>query len=238
MARPDAVQELTGQIPLSFSYEEYMTLENFLPGANVGLLDTLCGLAPVAASSIWLWGANGSGKTHLLRATCRWLTEQAISCLYLSAADLRTAEPARNPPDLSGTSVLALDDVSLLAGASAWELTLTMLCDRLGPGGRLLFAASRPPQEVDFQLPDLASRMRALSVRRVLPLRDNDLVAMIQMQAAHRGLHLDAELGKFLLHRCTRDPASFNAIFAQLDQASLAVGRRLTVPLAKEILGL
>jgi len=41
--------------------------ESFAPGSNSELLTAL---QSPSALPLWLWGARGSGKTHLLQAVC------------------------------------------------------------------------------------------------------------------------------------------------------------------------
>ena len=55
------------QIPLSLGLEPTPSFDNFLPGANAAALAYLHALG-TGAPPVFLWGPQGSGKTHLLHA--------------------------------------------------------------------------------------------------------------------------------------------------------------------------
>ena len=98
--------------------------------------------------------------------------------------------------------------------------------------------ADRPPRDVDFALADLGSRLRAAACFRVAPLTDEDMVRLLAGIAAGRGLELPEDVAGFLLARTHRDQGSLLRTFDRLDEASLAEGRRITIPFVKKALGL
>ncbi|MFO1296862.1 MAG: DnaA/Hda family protein [Rubrivivax sp.] len=55
------------QLPLALGPEPDCTFDSFLPGANAAALQHLRTLG-ASAAPVYLWGASGCGKTHLLRA--------------------------------------------------------------------------------------------------------------------------------------------------------------------------
>jgi DnaA family protein len=61
---------VTRQLALPILSPTPSTLDNFVPGANAELLARLCELAAgrCAEAVIYLWGAPGSGRSHLLEA--------------------------------------------------------------------------------------------------------------------------------------------------------------------------
>jgi len=64
---------VTRQLALPLQAPPAPTLENFVPGSNTELLARLRALVAGAASEsvIYLWGAPGCGRSHLLRACAR-----------------------------------------------------------------------------------------------------------------------------------------------------------------------
>ncbi len=87
-------------------------------------------------------------------------------------------------------------------------------------------------------LPDLASRLRAAQVFGVRALDDTDRARAIERLAAQRGLELGPDVVNFILRRAPRRMDRLIATFDALDRGALAQQRRLTIPLAKEVLGL
>lgn len=64
---------MTRQLALPLQSPPAPTLDNFVPGSNAELLARLRALAGGALDEavLYLWGAPGSGRTHLLRACAR-----------------------------------------------------------------------------------------------------------------------------------------------------------------------
>ena len=73
------------QIPLAIGPEPARTFENFLSGANGGALAHLLALAP-GAPPVYLWGPEGSGKTHLLHAVVERAAGHGRHAAWFSAA--------------------------------------------------------------------------------------------------------------------------------------------------------
>ena len=55
------------QLPLAIGLQPLATFDTYVPGANLAALHHLRTIAPGAAPC-YLWGPDGVGKTHLLRA--------------------------------------------------------------------------------------------------------------------------------------------------------------------------
>ncbi len=61
-------------------------------------------------------------------------------------------------------------------------------------------------------------------------------LAALQLRATRRGLDLSEDAALYLVHRLPRDLHSLFAVLDQLDEASLAAQRRLTIPFLREAL--
>jgi DnaA family protein len=105
-------------------------------------------------------------------------------------------------------------------------------------GVTLLVAGIHRPDQCDFALPDLISRL-GWGVTYVLKsLPDEDVVAALSHRARGRGLELPEDTAQFLLKRIPRDlPSVFDSL-DRLDMASMIEQRRLTIPFVKEVLGI
>jgi len=222
---------LTRQIPLPLAIAPHARFDTFVAGANDAVVARLT--ARVAGEVIWLWGASGIGKTHLLQAACAAEPERAM---YLPL----DASGGLNPSVLDGLgelAVIAIDDLDVVAAEPAWNQALFALYNQQQDlGGRLIIAASSPPNAIDFDLLDLASRLRASIVYRLEPLDDIGLLQALQRQAEARGLELSEAAGRYLLSRVRREMGGLATWLEQLDRAALASQRKLTVPLIREAL--
>jgi len=167
-----------------------------------------------------LWGAAGSGKTHLARAAARerdwrWMEGPALRGL---------PEPA------VGTVV---DDADCLAEERALLHLINLCAER---GEFLLLTGRAPPARWAVALPDLASRLRATQATGLAGPGDDLLRALLAKHFADRQLLVPADLPAWLLARLPREAAAVAEVAARLDRAALALGRRVTRGLAREVL--
>lgn len=223
------------QIPLKLRLQSHMTFDDFFAGPNVELttrLKAAC-LGRDAEGAIYLWGAAGSGKSHLLQAACEMATQNNITPLYLPLREL-LAESTQMLDELEQLSLICIDDVDAVAGNLAWETALFHLFNRaFDRGTQLVFSANVAPAYLATTLPDLASRLAWGFVYHVLDLNDEERVLALQKTARQRGFDLPESVAIYLMRRFPRDTKSMYAMLNDLDQASLSAQRKLTVPFIK-----
>jgi DnaA family protein len=203
---------------------------SFAPGANA---EVLAALRAPGSAPLWLWGASGAGKTHLLQAVCAEAPQRAA---YFPVS----REPALPPDALQGfesSPLLCIDDVDAVAGDAAWEQALFRIFNEVSElHGRLVFAAALPPRQPPWVLEDWRSRAAACVVYQVRELDDAGRVEALRLRAAQRGLQLPDETSEYLLKRMPRDLPSLLRVLDELDEASLVAQRRLTIPFIRDAL--
>jgi DnaA family protein len=225
------------QLPLGVQLEVSSRFETFRAGQNLAAIEELCALARAPGQvPLWLCGAAGTGKTHLLQATAVRLSERGAAAAYLPLD--RCAE--LGPSVLGGFEQLdavLLDDLERVAGDPDWEGALFTLHNELQEhGGRLVAAARLPPAALPWGLADLGSRLAASSLHTLKPLPEADHAEALLARAAARGLEVPPETLAYLQRHAPRDFGALCTLLERLDRASLATHRRLTVPLAREVL--
>jgi len=226
------------QLPLGLRLPDTARLDNFVPGLNAEALAAVrqCVTGP-GATTLFLTGPAGSGKTHLLQAACHAVQVQGAQAAYVPLAERAVLSPALLE-GLEDYALVALDDVDAVAGDAAWEETLFHLFNRLREaGGRLLAAARARPAQAGLRLPDLRSRL-AWGTLYALQLPDDATrLRILTQRTRDRGLVLSDDVGRFLLHRCPRDLPALLALLDRLDRAALTAQRRLSIPFVREVLG-
>lgn len=187
---------------------------------------------------LYLWGAFGVGKTHLLLAACQTAAQRGERVAYvpLKRAGIMAPEILRG---LEAAGLVAIDDVDHIAGCRRWEESLLHLYNLLREGSsRLLLTSGEKPGALRLLLPDLRSRLGWGLVYQLQPLDDPQKHAALQLQAAKRGMDLPDEVAGFLLRHSERDMHSLSCLLTQLERASMAAQRRLTVPFVRQVLGI
>jgi DnaA-homolog protein len=223
------------QIPLPLVLERYSRFETFVDGENQALIAHLTSLQRgTAAEILWLWGAAGAGKSHLLQAACAQRGAATSIYLPLRSKDSVGVDVLEG---LETLDVVALDDIDEVAGLPGWELALFNLYNRVqAAGGKLLLSAQQAPMHTPFQLADLASRAGGAIVYRVHSLADEQQLAALKLHADARGIDISDATARYLLTRVSRDMAVVCQWLDALDTASLVAKRKLTIPFIRDAL--
>jgi DnaA family protein len=225
------------QLALGVRLRADAVFESFVPGLNSELIAALRG---GGSTPLWLWGGEGSGKTHLLQAVCAAAAADAAAARAAAAYFPLERSLALPPAALAGFEncrVLCVDDVDAIAGDLHWEQALFRLFNEAAElGTRLIFAARAAPRGIDWRLEDWRSRAAACVVYQLRELDDAGRLEALRLRAAQRGLQLPAETADYLLRRMPRHLPSLLEILDHLDEASLVAQRRLTVPFIRDAL--
>jgi DnaA family protein len=225
------------QLPLRLAFNPELTFERFHPGSNEEVLRHLQNVAGDQGEPlIFLWGENGTGKSHLLNACCRHahLAGKAVS--FLPLIQLRD-QGQTALEGLEQQGVICLDDLDSITGESEWEHALfTLFNQQRELNHSLIMTATVPPAELPIQLPDLKTRLGWGLTLRLQPLSDQDKLIVLGLHAQSLGLTLPPQVGRFLLSHYRRDLPSLRRLLDELDHASLAAKRKLTIPFLKTYL--
>lgn len=220
------------QLPLALKLRAGSSLESFVPEGNELLLATLNRLGNGDSEQLFIWGEQGSGRSHLLEAKVR---EAGAAGFYLPASQLDGLSPAVLE-GLEQFDLVAVDDVDHLAGRPDWEAALFHLYNRVRDAGKsALFSASAPPGHCGFALPDLMSRLAAGPVWKVLPLSEDGLMVLMRQLGRTVGLEVGDEVARYLASRGTRSAAAVVGLMEQLDRHAMARQRRLTIPFVRSL---
>jgi DnaA family protein len=200
------------------------TLDNFVPGGNAAALAALRAFGDdPGLMSLYLWGGQGSGRSHLLRAWC--------------AARGGSYADARAHPDLDGLApapVLAVDNCEALGEAG--QIALFNLYNQAREsGGFVLTSGPLPAPQLELRS-DLQSRLAWGLSLEVALLTDAEKRAALQSHAQARDMRLPDELVSYMLTHVRRDMPTLMHMIDALDQASLTAKRPITLPLLRELL--
>jgi chromosomal replication initiation ATPase DnaA len=210
-----------GQLALQFPYTPALTAVDFLPyPGNALALDFLAATPTWPGGRLSLWGAQGSGKSHLLHI---WAAEHGAG--IMPGAALR--EPFW--PECA----VAVDDADHTQSEEALLHLLNAAAEARRP---LLLTSSQPPGRWRTRLPDLTSRLRAITAIEIGPADDAFLAALFDRLLADRQLTVRPDVKAWLLTQLPRSPAALREAAARLDAATLAAKAPVNRPLANAAL--
>ena len=216
-------------------------MDNFVVGENRELVAFL--RSPKAGfRGVWISGPRSSGRTHLLQAHCRAVLQSGRQAVYLDLAQRAQDASAHIQRVTDGASasdaLVVLDNLGQLQRDKQQEEILMLIYQSLHAAeGEMLVCHEQSALGVEFDLPDLNSRMRGFAHFALVPLRDQGKAEVLTQRARAKGYDLPEAVLEYWLRRGPRDLSTLVRDLERLDQATLTHQRLLTVPLLKQVLG-
>ena len=223
------------QLALDIGLSSGPTLHNFCMGPNeaalkhlllwVGARSTAATRSPVPT---YLWGASGSGKTHLLKAVREALREQGASVGWMDAA---MAEPE---PYREAWAAVLLDDVHLYTPVQQ-HAAFNWFVNAQTHQRWVLAAGDAPPASLQVR-DDLRTRLGWGHVFGLTVLSEPERRAVLRQAADARGVFLSDEVMDFMLTRFSRDLGSLMELLELLDGYALQTKRAITIPMIRAMM--
>lgn len=222
------------QIPLQLEPPSPDRFDDFVAGPNEAVVEALRALPDQPGGTLFLHGPRSSGKTHLLNAVCLETREKGRPAWYIGLEHL-AADARAGLKGLEG--LVCFDGVHAVAGDPRWEEALFHCFNEVRGGGGQVAASSRHNlSALGFALPDLASRMAWGPRLGLRPLPEPQRLQVLRMRAQRLQLDLPREVEEFLLRRLSRDLGTLLDSLDKLHRGARADKRRVTVPLARQVL--
>jgi DnaA family protein len=219
------------QIALDIGMGDVALFENFLAGPNEAALahlrlwTTSTTRSPVPT---YLWGPEGSGRTHLLTAAGEALRSQGARVGWMDAG-------MPEPPDFEETwTAVLLDDVDRYSAVQQ-QVAFNWFVNAQTHQRWLLAAGSVPPADLPLR-EDLRTRLGWGHVFGLQVLTEAERRAVLRKAADARGIFLGDEVMDYMLSRFSRDLGSLMQLLGRMDQYALVNKRAVTVPLLKSML--
>lgn len=173
-----------------------------------------------------LYGPPGCGKSHLSEVWRARSGARHVSINALTDGDVAALGEV-------GAPALVLDRAEGALPEEALLHLYNLVAERRG---FLLVTGRLPPSRWAVALADLRSRLSAIASVAMGPPDDALFAAVLVKMFADRQLDVSAEVIGYLGGRLERSFATAGAVVEALDRAALAEKRRLTVPLARQVL--
>ena len=214
------------QLIFDFARRDYPGFDKFLGAANRELVFVL---QQARERFVYVWGATGTGKSHLLRAWAGQAARQGADARYIDAETM--------PLDASALEAeyLAVDQADRLKPAEQALLFEIFNRFRNSGRGRLLLSADLPPAQLAVR-EDLRTRMGYCLVYDIKPLSDEEKIAALAGMARARQLDLDEGIFRYLLNYWQRDMDSLVKMLDTLCLYAATTRRRMTLPLLRRLL--
>ncbi|OIN12149.1 DnaA inactivator Hda [Oceanisphaera psychrotolerans] len=240
MSKDGEEEQQPAQLALAVQLPDDETFASFYPGDNAQLITALKNAAIGQGDEmLYFWGPEGSGRSHLLHASCAEVNASGEAASYIPLDCHRQMSP-RLLDGMEQLALVCLDNLDAIAGVEEWERAVFNFFNRRREraSGSLVVSAVSAPRNLGLGLPDLASRLDWGVAYQLKTLDDEGKLSALQLRSELRGFKLPTDVGRFLLNRLSRDMSTLLAALDLLDNASFQAKRKLSIPFAKEILGL
>ncbi len=216
----------SSQITFEFDHRPAMGWEDFLvANCNEAAVDMIDRWPDWPSPGICLYGPPGCGKTHLTQVFCAHSGGFLLDASVFNTMELDAL--------LAKGVTWAVEDADRGIDETKLFHFYNMIAER---GGHLLLTAGAPPARWTLTLDDLRSRLVAIPALAVGAPDEGLIGAVLVKLFADRQLRVEQEVITYLVMHMERSFEAARRVAAALDAAALAGGRRVTVPLARDVL--
>ncbi|QXE87528.1 ATP-binding protein [Geomonas nitrogeniifigens] len=192
-----------------------------------------------AENLLYIYGPEGSGKTHLLTALSstidgRYFSFRDADALY--GKSYGSEGPSRLAEHFAGAKALILDDLDLLPDRQELRVELWELFNAFYSSGRkIAISGLTPPKELPHLDGHLTSRLLWGLVARMDVSDDESRRMILKKLAEDRQMTLPDEVIDEMLLKARRDIPSLVYALETINRTAIATKRKVSLRLAKEI---
>lgn len=197
---------------------------------------------------LFVYGGTGTGKTHLLEAIysevrCQhplknvmYLTCEAFTNYFTAALSSRTVPSFRQR--FRNVDVLLIDNIEFLDNKRATqEEFLHTIVQLIDHGGQVVISSDRHPRLLTKHREELTTRFLSGLVCRIEAPDDETRRKLAQtLSVGMKAVFADDALD-YIVRRCRRNTRELQGAMNQLEGQFALNGRRITLAVAREVLG-
>ena len=218
------------QIPIDFGFFTKKTLNNFIIGKNKDLFNYIHNLAN-SDQLILIYGSKSSGKSHI----CKAIYNKNIKSAFL--IDDKPTLLDNVPNDFY--ELLIIDDLDkLISSKKEEEKIFTLVNNQILHKKPILVSSSKEIKDCNIKLKDLSSRLLSDKIFTIRDLDDSDKIDMMTSYCTQRGLEISEKVLYYIINNCSRDLYFLCALIKNLDNVSLSMKKKITIPFIKKVIEL
>ena len=188
------------------------------------------------SDDLFIYGTKESGKTFLQQAMCNSYSSMSKSSLYIPLNKVMNYG-IEIFESLENMNLICLDGIEEVISKIEWEKALFNLINKaLILESRLILSSSQDLKSLNFVLPDLESRIRKIQSYELYPINDKDIFDALKYISKFTSMNLGDKEAKYLVTYSQRNISNLVHILESLDQLSMEMKRKITIPLIKEVI--
>lgn len=220
------------QLPLDLQFRPAYGREDFLITASNRDAAALIDAWPQSWGgfpALTIFGAGGSGKSHLAAVWAQRTEAEILSPAEFEALDIESFVQAARP--------LVIERLDLITGDTQREQKMFHLYNALNAAKvTMLLTSHLSPQKLEFALRDLQSRLRASPAVEIHQPDDDLLAYVLAKQLNDRGLSIVDKVALYAVGRMERSWAAMDQLVADITTRATAEKKGVTLPLVRDIL--
>lgn len=218
------------QIPIDFDFFTKKTLENFIIGDNKNLFKYLQEISN-SDQVILIYGSKSSGKSHI----CEAIYNQYINSAFF--INDKSILLDNIPTDFY--ELLIIDNLDkLISSKTDEEKIFTLVNNQILHKKPVLVSSSKDIKDCNITLEDLSSRLLSDKIFTIKDLDDSDKIEMMILYCSQRGLEISENVLHYIMNNCSRDLYFLCALIKNLDNVSLSMKKKITIPFIKKVIEL
>ena len=185
---------------------------------------------------LFIYGTKESGKTFLLQAMCNSYSSVSKSSLYIPLKKVMNYG-VEIFESLENIDLICVDGIEEAISKIEWEKAIFNLINKaLILESRLILTSSKDLKSLNFLLPDLESRIRKIQSYELYPINDKDIFDALKYISKLTSINLGDKEARYLVTYSQRNISNLVHILESLDQLSMEMKRKITIPLIKEVI--
>ena len=185
---------------------------------------------------LFIYGTKESGKTFLLQAMCNSYSSVSKSSLYIPLKKVMNYG-IEIFDSLENIDLICVDGIEEAISKIEWEKAIFNLINKaLISESRLILTSAKDLKSLNFLLPDLESRIRKIQSYELYPINDKDIFNALKYISKLTSINLGDKEAKYLVTYSQRNISNLVHILESLDQLSMEMKRKITIPLIKEVI--
>ena len=206
----------------------------YVDPANAQLISSI--QTNFSSEDLYIYGIKNSGKTYLLQSLCNLYSSNNKSVLFLPLKEVMTYG-TEILDSIENMDLVCIDGLEEIVGICEWETAVfNLINNSLQSECRIVFTSSMEKGATNFSLPDLDSRVRKLESFELFPVSDDHILDALKHIANLRSINLGDKEAQYLITYTKRSISDLVQILESLDQLSMEMKRKITIPLIKDLL--
>ena len=192
--------------------------------------------------SLFIFGQENIGKTHLLISIGNLVAERDARAIYIRGSDFsekidKGVTTKHQHTELMNVDYFLLDDVEEMASSLVAQEKLYHIYNTIiERGGKVAFTSCFSPEKIENTESYLTSRFQWGMLAEIKSIDDDTTSKIIQKLAKDINLSLPENIINFLMLRIPRDFISIKEAVSTINQESYIQKKKVTLPLVKEAL--